>query len=241
MLLFFLYRLPLSLSFSLPLWFTGKSRHFGFDEKRKWKEWWKKVEFPPKNFVVIRIMWNSNSHRGHAIPLFISNQKANVTYIYIYRVGSIHGQTYTQKPNSKINPGFHTHLLLDVRWCTFIFSFVFLIPKYLNAAYPAVYGQFPQVIPQPLAAVAPSQREGKFHIKSNAQNKIGQTSNSQTHRHATIHTLYTYAEAGSIVDSINPSENEYTNEKTQNVSFISNVSTHFHFRLIFCRILLFAN
>lgn len=44
------------------------------------------------------------------------------------------------------------------------FRSFFLIPKYLNAAYPAVYGQFPQVIPQPLAAVAPSQREGKFHI-----------------------------------------------------------------------------
>ncbi|XP_055325258.1 CUGBP Elav-like family member 4 isoform X6 [Sitodiplosis mosellana] len=30
---------------------------------------------------------------------------------------------------------------------------------YPGVAYPAVYGQFPQVIPQPLAAVAPSQRE----------------------------------------------------------------------------------
>lgn len=41
-------------------------------------------------------------------------------------------------------------------------SLFFLLLNYLNAAYPAVYGQFPQAIPQPLAAVAPSQREGKF-------------------------------------------------------------------------------
>lgn len=40
----------------------------------------------------------------------------------------------------------------------FLFS---LLLNYSNAAYPAVYGQFPQAIPQPLAAVAPSQREGK--------------------------------------------------------------------------------
>lgn len=38
----------------------------------------------------------------------------------------------------------------------------FLIVNYLTA-YPAVYGQFPQAIPQPLAAVAPSQREGKHY------------------------------------------------------------------------------
>lgn len=30
-----------------------------------------------------------------------------------------------------------------------------------NAAFPAVYGQFPQALPPPLAAVAPTQREGK--------------------------------------------------------------------------------
>lgn len=30
------------------------------------------------------------------------------------------------------------------------------------AAYPAVYGQFPQAIPQPMTAVAPTQREGKY-------------------------------------------------------------------------------
>lgn len=32
----------------------------------------------------------------------------------------------------------------------------------LSAAYPAVYGQFPQAIPQPMSAVAPAQREGKI-------------------------------------------------------------------------------
>lgn len=31
----------------------------------------------------------------------------------------------------------------------------------LSAAYPAVYGQFPQAIPQPMSAVPPTQREGK--------------------------------------------------------------------------------
>lgn len=53
----------------------------------------------------------------------------------------------------------------DVRlyfWIIFIFILFFNCKKYLNTAYPAVYGQFPQVIPQPLATVAPSQREGKF-------------------------------------------------------------------------------
>lgn len=30
------------------------------------------------------------------------------------------------------------------------------------AAYPAVYSQFPQAIPQPMTAVAPTQREGKY-------------------------------------------------------------------------------
>lgn len=33
-----------------------------------------------------------------------------------------------------------------------------------NAAFPAVYGQFPQALPPPLAAVAPTQREGKLFI-----------------------------------------------------------------------------
>jgi hypothetical protein len=37
-----------------------------------------------------------------------------------------------------------------------------MIVKYYLTAYPAVYGQFPQAIPQPIAAV-PSQREGKRH------------------------------------------------------------------------------
>lgn len=36
-----------------------------------------------------------------------------------------------------------------------------VICLYLSAAYPAVYGQFPQAIPQPISAVAPAQREGK--------------------------------------------------------------------------------
>lgn len=36
------------------------------------------------------------------------------------------------------------------------------IVKYYLTAYPAVYGQFPQAIPQPIAAV-PAQREGKKH------------------------------------------------------------------------------
>lgn len=31
-----------------------------------------------------------------------------------------------------------------------------------SAAYPAVYGQFPQAIPQPVSAMAPAQREGKI-------------------------------------------------------------------------------
>lgn len=36
-----------------------------------------------------------------------------------------------------------------------------MIVNYYLTAYPAVYGQFPQAIPQPIAAVAPPQREGK--------------------------------------------------------------------------------
>lgn len=38
---------------------------------------------------------------------------------------------------------------------------MFMIVNYYLTAYPAVYGQFPQAIPQPIAAVAPAQREGK--------------------------------------------------------------------------------
>lgn len=45
-----------------------------------------------------------------------------------------------------------------------IIVFSFYCYNYSNAAYPAVYGQFPQAIPQPLAAVAPSQREGKLKM-----------------------------------------------------------------------------
>lgn len=45
----------------------------------------------------------------------------------------------------------------------FVDVLCFLIVNYLTA-YPAVYGQFPQAIPQPLAAVAPTQREGKNYV-----------------------------------------------------------------------------
>lgn len=38
------------------------------------------------------------------------------------------------------------------------------------AAYPAVYGQFPQAIPQPMTAVAPTQREGKYNTLSSTSN-----------------------------------------------------------------------
>lgn len=48
----------------------------------------------------------------------------------------------------------------------FVDVLCFLIVNYLTA-YPAVYGQFPQAIPQPLAAVAPTQREGKNYVKLN--------------------------------------------------------------------------
>lgn len=37
---------------------------------------------------------------------------------------------------------------------------MYMIVEYYLTAYPAVYGQFPQAIPQPIAAV-PAQREGK--------------------------------------------------------------------------------
>jgi hypothetical protein len=39
------------------------------------------------------------------------------------------------------------------------FKCIMIVEHYLTA-YPAVYGQFPQAIPQPIAAV-PAQREGK--------------------------------------------------------------------------------
>lgn len=44
-------------------------------------------------------------------------------------------------------------------WLMFL-CFFWLCQHYLTA-YPAVYGQFPQAIPQPMTTVAPSQREGK--------------------------------------------------------------------------------
>lgn len=46
--------------------------------------------------------------------------------------------------------------------CDFVLCF--------SAAYPTVYGQFPQAIPQPMSAVAPAQREGKE--RNNADPKI---------------------------------------------------------------------
>lgn len=39
----------------------------------------------------------------------------------------------------------------------------YMIVEYYLTAYPAVYGQFPQAIPQQIAAV-PAQREGKTFI-----------------------------------------------------------------------------
>lgn len=49
------------------------------------------------------------------------------------------------------------------------FEWITTVEYYLTA-YPAVYGQFPQAIPQPLAAI-PAQREGKkqlnFQLKRN--------------------------------------------------------------------------
>ncbi|KAJ8921787.1 hypothetical protein NQ315_008413 [Exocentrus adspersus] len=38
-------------------------------------------------------------------------------------------------------------------------------PAYPGVAYPAVYGQFPQAIPQPMSAVAPAQREDKIQMR----------------------------------------------------------------------------
>lgn len=69
------------------------------------------------------------------------------------------------KQTTQINlPDFKTRSNSNVRRpLMYFYIFVlFSIPKTFNAAYPAVYGQFPQVIQQPLAAVAPSQREGKL-------------------------------------------------------------------------------
>ena len=49
-----------------------------------------------------------------------------------------------------------------------------MIVEYNLTAYPAVYGQYPQAIPQPIAAIPTSQREGKTqittsHTKKNTQ------------------------------------------------------------------------
>jgi hypothetical protein len=46
-----------------------------------------------------------------------------------------------------------------------------MIVEYYLTAYPAVYGQFPQAIPQPIAAV-PAQREGKKSAESQMKPKI---------------------------------------------------------------------
>lgn len=51
----------------------------------------------------------------------------------------------------------HTHFSFD---CDVLCYLIVNLCIY-TTAYPAVYGQFPQALPQPLAAVAPSQREGK--------------------------------------------------------------------------------
>lgn len=45
--------------------------------------------------------------------------------------------------------------------CASLFKYGCDFVLYLSSAYPAVYGQFPQAIPQPMSAVAPAQREGK--------------------------------------------------------------------------------
>lgn len=46
-----------------------------------------------------------------------------------------------------------------------------MIVKYYLTAYPAVYGQFSQAIPQPIAAIPSVQREGKTqHPKNHKSN-----------------------------------------------------------------------
>lgn len=47
--------------------------------------------------------------------------------------------------------------------CIVVTEWVWFCFLCLSSAYPAVYGQFPQAIPQPMSAVAPAQREGKDH------------------------------------------------------------------------------
>jgi hypothetical protein len=46
-----------------------------------------------------------------------------------------------------------------------------MIVEYYLTAYPAVYGQFPQAIPQPIAAV-PAQREGKKSAESQMKSSL---------------------------------------------------------------------
>lgn len=73
-------------------------------------------------------------------------------------------QLLTKTNPFEIFPHIYTYLYLSfsVKCLLMYHCFFFYCYNYSNAAYPAVYGQFPQAIPQPLAAVAPSQREGKF-------------------------------------------------------------------------------
>jgi hypothetical protein len=53
-----------------------------------------------------------------------------------------------------------------------------MIVEHYLTAYPAVYGQFPQAIPQPIAAV-PAQREGKPNqtLKNTQQKNNGEKKN----------------------------------------------------------------
>lgn len=65
--------------------------------------------------------------------------------------------------------------VLHIRWESMGVICFFYV---LSAAYPAVYGQFPQAIPQPMSAVAPAQREGK--AQKIPQQKKKKTSNKST-------------------------------------------------------------
>lgn len=55
-----------------------------------------------------------------------------------------------------------------------------MIVKYYLTAYPAVYGQFPQAIPQPtIATVAPAQREGKLQVSRKINQKFPPSNKSR--------------------------------------------------------------
>lgn len=65
-------------------------------------------------------------------------------------------------------------------YCVLLMYICFFDCKFVNlTAYPAVYGQFPQAIPQPIAAVAPAQREGKHRLPS--PQKLARTVCSEPH------------------------------------------------------------